>query len=132
MRYTAKNYAQALLEALEGVHGKDQNTVLDNFVKVLAENNDVRLFEQISEEFHKLDLARKGIKQVQVTSAHNLTPSAEHEIVDQLNKLAHGKVEIKKKIDEQLIGGVIIQMEDQVLNASVKNELQQLKNELIK
>ncbi|MEO8065229.1 MAG: ATP synthase F1 subunit delta [Candidatus Doudnabacteria bacterium] len=130
MKYAAKQYAQALLEAIESARPQDESTVLDNFVKVLAENNDLRLFDEISSEFHKLDLARKGIKQAQITSAHPLNKQNEQEIVDQLNRLVNGKVEVKKQIDEQLIGGVIIRMDDQILDASVKNNLEQLKKEL--
>src|SRR5437870_827178 len=101
MKYSAKQYAQALKESLEGSRPEDEAQILDNFAKVLAENNDLRLFEQIAEEFHKLDLAKKGIQQVEVKSAHPLSPQTERQIIEELNKLA-GKVEIKKNIDESL------------------------------
>ena len=118
------------MDSLSETDPKHSDQVLDNFVKILAENNDVRLFEEISDEFHKLELAKKGIRQVEVTSAHPLNRENEHEIIEQLNKLAKTKVEVRKKIDEQLIGGVIIRLDDQLLDASVKNNLQQLKKTL--
>ena len=132
MKFTAKDYAQALMDSLEDTDPKHTNLILDNFVAALVENNDIRLFDEISAEFHKLDLAKKGIKQVEITSAKPLDKKNEHEILEELNKLVKGKVEIKKKVDEQLIGGVVIQMEDQLLDASVKNNLDQLKKELNK
>src|SRR3989338_4904664 len=85
MKFTAKQYAQALLEAIEATKEHDQ--ILDNFVKVLAENNDLRMFEEIAEEFHKQDLNRKGIKQVEVTSAAPINKENEHEIIKELNKI---------------------------------------------
>ncbi len=130
MRFSAKQYAQALMDSLQDTGPKDQEKVLDNFVKLLAENNDLRLFDQIEQEFHKMDLAAKGIKQVEVRSAHPLNKENEKAILDELNKLVKGKVELKKEVDERLIGGVIIQMEDQVIDASVKNQLEQLKDNL--
>lgn len=130
MKFSAKNYAHALLESLEGTGPKDENQILDNFVLILAENNDIRMFEEIASEFHKLDLAKKGIKQVELTTAHPINKHNEQEIVDQLNELVKSKVEVKKNIDERLIGGVVIRLEDQVLDASVKNSLEQLKNNL--
>jgi F0F1-type ATP synthase delta subunit len=39
-------------------------------------------------------------------------------------------VELKKKIDENVIGGVVVKVDDQMLDASVKNNLAQLKKEL--
>ncbi|HEX9504351.1 MAG TPA: ATP synthase F1 subunit delta [Patescibacteria group bacterium] len=132
MKYSAKQYAQALMESLESTTPKDQEQVLDNFIKVLAENNDVRLFDQIAEEFHKLELAKKGIKQAEIITAHPTTRENDQQIIHELNKLAKGNLELKKKIDERIIGGVIVRMEDQMLDASVKNSLEQLKKDLIK
>jgi F-type H+-transporting ATPase subunit delta len=130
MKYSARQYAQALIEALEGVAPSDEEKILDNFVEVLASNNDLRMFDDISQEFHKLELVKKGIKQVEITSAKPISRENEHQIVEELNKLVKGKIEVKKTIDEKLIGGVIIQMEDQMIDASVKNNLEQLKKGL--
>ena len=132
MKYSARQYAEALMDSLEGAAPKDQDVVLDNFVKILAANNDTRLVDEIAEQFRKLELQKKGIKQVEITSAHALKPQTEARIVDELNRLAHGKLEVTKKVDEQLIGGVVVRLEDQVLDASVKNNLEQLKQELEK
>ncbi len=118
------------MESLESTAPKDQDLVFDNFVKVLAEHNDVRMFDQIAEEFHKLELAKKGVKQVEISSAMPLSRQAEAEIVDKLNDLVKGKVEVSKKIDESLIGGVVVRLDDQVLDASVKNNLENLRKEL--
>jgi F-type H+-transporting ATPase subunit delta len=130
MKFTPKQYAQALIEALQDTNPKDQEKVLDNFVKVLADNNNLRLFDQITEEFHKLDLAKKGIVQATATSAHPISKENEKAIIEELNKLAQKKIELKTEVNEKLIGGVIIRMEDQMIDASVKNQLEQLKSNL--
>jgi F-type H+-transporting ATPase subunit delta len=130
MKFSAKQYAEALMDSLSSTNPKDQDKVLDNFVKVLAENNDLKLYEEISSEFHKLELGKKGIKQVEVTTAHMTNHENDQAILKELNKLVDGKVELKKKVDERIIGGVIIRMEDQMLDASVKNNLDKLKKDL--
>ena len=132
MKFTAKNYAQALMDSLQDTAPKEHEKVLDNFAKLLAENNDLRLFEAIAEEFHKLELKKDGVKQVEITSAHPLGKDSEKAILNELNKLVGSKLEIKKKVDEGLIGGVLVQVDDQVLDTSVKNQLEQLKQEIIK
>ncbi len=132
MKFSAKQYALALLEALEGIVHKDHNQILDNFVKVLAENNDLRIFEQIVEEFHRLELEKKGKKLAEVTSARPINRENEHAIVEELNKFVKKDVELKKKVDENLIGGVVIQMDDQMIDATVKANLEKLKKELTK
>jgi len=118
------------MDAIQETNPKDQEKVLDNFVKLLVENNDLRLFDQIAGEFHKLDLGRQGIRQAEVKSTHPLTKDNEKAILEELNKLAKTKIELKTEIDERLIGGVVIQMDDQLIDASVKNQLEQLRNNL--
>ena len=120
------------MESLEDTNPKDHELVINNFAAVLASNNDIRLYDEIAAEFHKLDLDKQGIKQVQLTSAHPLSKENEKAIIEQLNKIVKGKVEIKKDVDEGLIGGVVIKFDDSVLDVSVKNELEQLKNNLTK
>ncbi|MBX4191783.1 MAG: ATP synthase F1 subunit delta [Candidatus Doudnabacteria bacterium] len=130
MRFTPKQYAQALMESLESSNPKDQDLILDNFVKVLVTNNDSKRFEEIAEEFHRLELAKKGIKQAEITTAHEINKENEHQIIHELNKIVKGNLELKKKVDDRIIGGVLITMEDQMLDASVKNNLEQLKKDL--
>ncbi len=130
MKFNAKQYAQALIDSLESTSPKDQDQVLDNFVKVLAENNDTRLFDEIASEFHNLELKKKGIKQAEVITAHPTNHENDEKILHELNRLVEGKLELKKKVDDRIIGGIVIRMEDQMLDASVKSNLEQLKKEL--
>jgi len=76
-------------------------------------------------------LNKKDIRQVEVTTAHPISRENEQQIINTLNKIVKGSLELKKKVDEQLIGGVVIRVDDQLLDASVKNNLEQLKKELI-
>ncbi|MGE5297677.1 MAG: ATP synthase F1 subunit delta [Acidobacteriaceae bacterium] len=130
MKYSANQYAQALHEALQSTNPKDEDVVLDNFVKSLVENNDLRLFPAIEDELYRLELKDKGKTLAHVTSARPLDKQAESKVISKLNELTKGDVVIKKKIDESLIGGVIIQMEDTVIDASVQGSLKNLKDNL--
>src|SRR3989338_8539648 len=115
MKFTAKQYAATLMEVVEQTSPSDLGVVLDNFALVLRENNDLRMFEVISEEFHKLELAKKSITEVNVTSSHPLNRENEKAIMNALNKHVKGEVKLKTKIDENLIGGVVIRLEDKVI-----------------
>ncbi|MBI2607668.1 MAG: ATP synthase F1 subunit delta [Candidatus Doudnabacteria bacterium] len=130
MRYTAKQLACTLYEVLETTNPDNTDKVLDNFVAVLLENNVLHLYESIVEEFHKLELAGRGVKQAKVTSAKPISRENEKQVVESLNKLVQGKIEITKQIDGSLIGGVLVQVDDMVIDATVKNSLNQLKNNL--
>jgi F-type H+-transporting ATPase subunit delta len=115
---------------LQDTDPKDIDLILNNFVEVLSLNNDIKMFPQIEEEFHKLELAKQGKKLAEVTTAHPISKENERDIIRELNKIVKGDVEIKKKIDDKILGGVVIKMDDQLIDASVKNDLNKLKDEL--
>ncbi len=130
MKISPKQYATALHDTLSTTAPKDHDTVLDKFVQVLARNNDLKLFENISGEFHKIELASKGKIQAQVTTAQPLGAAEEKELIHELNELIGKKVELKKKVDAGIVGGVVVQVEDTVIDGSTKRALEDLKNNL--
>ena len=130
MHFSPRHYAQALADSLEGTDPKDIDLILNNFTEILAANGDVGKFKEIEGEFEKLTLERKGVKLANVTSAHPLSEKTERDIVHELNKIVKGDLELKKKIDQKILGGVVIRMDDQLIDASVKGSLNSLKEEL--
>ncbi len=125
----AQEYAQALYEAIHEVRPEDHDKVLENFVKILGQSGDIGMYDQIEEEYKKLEGAAKGIKQVTITSAH---PVNSKQLVKELNDIVGDKVEVKEKIDQSLIGGVVVRVDDTLIDASVKNSLNNLKNVIAK
>ncbi len=130
MKLTAHQYAKTLYESLQDTRAEDHDKVLGNFVQALALNNDTGMFEEISLEFEKIEKGEKGIKIAEVTSAKPLDKRSEKEIVEHLNKMVNAEVELKKKVDEKILGGVIIKMDDTLIDASVKKSLEDLKGKL--
>ena len=122
MKLTPKQYAGALFDAVSQTAAKDHDKVIDNFVKILAQNGDLGKYSDIEKEYHILELKAKNIKEVDVTFAQ------EHgqQILEDLNKLVQGKAEFKKKIDSSIIGGVVVRVDDTLIDASVKTQLQNL------
>src|SRR4051812_43028719 len=106
----AENYAKALYLALSETGPKDHDKVLDNLVKVLVENGDIGLYDAIELEYKKLAMDAKGIKEVEVTTAQDV--HIKKDLIAYLNKHVGKDVEVKHKIDESLIGGVVIRVDD--------------------
>ena len=121
-------YARALFEAISEVRPEDQDRVLDNFVKILAQNGDLGKYDEIEAEYRKLQLAAEGIKPVEVITARADIDSAA--LIEELNRIVGQKVEIQHKVKEDLIGGVVIKVDDTLIDASVKNSLDNLRKDL--
>lgn len=130
MRYTSKQYATALHQALEEIKPEDQDKVLDNFVAVLRQHGDLEKFAEIGEAFLEYEKTAKGLKLAEVTSARKLSGAEEEKIIRELNNYIGGRVELKKRIDEGLIGGIVVKIGDELIDGSIKKNLQELKSQL--
>jgi F-type H+-transporting ATPase subunit delta len=66
----------------------------------------------------------KGIRTVHLTTAHPLNDDVRNAIVDQIKKsLGFEKIDLEEKVDEEIIGGFRLQVEDQLIDASVAYDL---------
>ena len=125
----AEQYAKALFEALHESRPEDHEKILDNFVRVLSQNGDLKLYDLIEAAYQKLEKADQGIKEVEITTAQ---PQKSKEILEHLNKIIGGKVQIKEKIDQDIIGGVVVRVDDTLIDGSIKNSLKQLRKAISK
>jgi F-type H+-transporting ATPase subunit delta len=125
-KLTSTQYAEALYDAVNQTADKDHDKVLDNFVKILATNGDLAKHTEIEAEYHRMEMKEKGIKQAEVTFAKEHNPK----ILNDLNKVVAGKVEFKTKLDEGIVGGVIVRVDDTLIDASIKTQLNNLNQSL--
>ena len=126
MKITPQQYAQALHDSLSQTNSNDHDRVMDNFVKILYQNSDSHKFSEIEQNYLKLSNADNDIKQAEVTFAQSINPK----ILDELNKVIQGKAEFKSKIDNEIVGGVIVKIDDILIDASVRTQLENLNSSL--
>jgi F-type H+-transporting ATPase subunit delta len=127
-KFTSKQYAQALYEAVHETNAKDHDVVLDNFVKILAQAGDLNKYPEIEKEYHLLEMKEKGISSAEVTIAKDMEINSA--LINQLNEIIGGKIDIKKKVDEGIVGGVVVRVDDTLIDASIKTQLENLNSEL--
>lgn len=130
MRITTHQYAQGLYEALREVKPEEHDKVIDNLVEVLRKNNELDKFQAVVSAYESLDLEQQGIKQAEVTFARDVEMNKT--ILEELNTVAGSKLQVEKKVDEEIIGGVVIRVDDTLIDASVKGQLNTLKESLSK
>ncbi len=128
MKISPKQYAQALYDSMQQVSPKDHNLVLDKFVKILAQNGNLGKHAEIEKEYKIIELEEKGIRQAEVMLAREVEINSV--LMDQLNKIVGKKMEMKKKIDKGIVGGVVVRVDDTLIDASVKGQLDKLNQNL--
>ncbi len=72
----------------------------------------------------------RGRQQVEVTSAVRLTARDQQQISRFVGGLINREVVLSTKVDEEILGGVIIQIGDQLLDGSTRARLEGLRKQV--
>ena len=96
---------------------------VENFVRVLAQNDRLALLPQIREQFEMLKNEREGVVEAEVQSAFELSDAQLKDIVQRLEKKTGRKVRPHVSLDRELIGGVKIVLGDKVIDGSARAQL---------
>jgi len=115
--------------ALEGLLAEGDELVR-NFLLLLAEKGRIAELEPIAEEFERLVAADEGILDVELTTAYELSDQEADEIVRQIEKTSGRRVDATRKVDPDLIGGIVMQVGSRRVDASVRGRLNRLRREL--
>lgn len=129
MKFNHRQYAQALHEALADTAPKDQDKVIENFIEILKAKGDLAEYEKIIAAYEAYDRELRGIVEVEVTTVEGST-KVNKSLIDDLNKIVGKDIEVKQKVDSNLIGGVVIRAGDTLIDGSLKNQLDQLQKNL--
>lgn len=126
MKRTNKELARWYIQSVQDADTQKQNNAADVFIECLAGRGELGRLREI---IRAIDLVWKemyGVSTITVMSAHPLTKS----LRTALEKRTCG-AEIKEFVDPTLIGGVIIRMDENVIDGSLLGALNQLRNTLL-
>jgi len=98
-----------------------------NFLKVVSSHGRLDCLSQIEHASRRLYNQQRGVKEIRVTTAEELTPDMQEELRGQLSNRFGGEVELQTAVDASLIGGMVIRVGDTVYDGSILNRLNRLR-----
>ncbi len=132
MKVTASQYAATLYELTQNKNKSEIGAVVKKFIDMLAKNNQLKMAGKIMEKFNGIYNQKKGIVEAEITTREEVSTEVYTKVHTYVsNKYKAKEVVIKNKIDEQIKGGIIIKVGNEILDASIKNRLNSL-NKLLK
>ena len=121
-------------EQLYGLIAAGAGDALDaqvqNFVRVLIENDRLALLPEIATLFESLKDEREGVVEAQIESAFPMDDAALGQLVGDLERRFKRKVRPQVSVDSELIGGALIKVGDEVIDGSVRGRLQSMASAL--
>ena len=122
----------SVTEKQEGLHRAVQgaNPAFLHFLEALIERHRMPAIFRIRAEFNSLwDEARKLLP-VRITSAIKLDGDTVKSLGDRIGKQVDRQVEVSTAVDPDILGGVVLQVGNVILDASIKNRLEQLRKQV--
>jgi F-type H+-transporting ATPase subunit delta len=118
-------------ELIDNIFSKllDKNVL--NFIKLLIDKSRISYLLDITKEYRQIYLDHFQIKELIVYSSKALTKTDLKKIKDHLESQNNEKYDVYNKIDESLIGGIKVQINDLVLDGSIKNKLDRMKQSIL-
>ena len=102
-----------------------------NFLRAVIDNGRISVLPEIANQFRSLKNAKSGTSDAVVFSAFALEAQALADLSATLEKRFGKKLNINVELEPDLIGGVRVVVGDEVLDASVKARLEQMKVALV-
>jgi F-type H+-transporting ATPase subunit delta len=97
-----------------------------NLIKALANYRRLALLPDIALQFNELKAQQEKVVAVEIRSAFPLDVAVTERLAQALGKKWHCQVELQTQVDAALLGGVVIQAGDTVIDASVRGRMLKL------
>ncbi|MBR2460186.1 MAG: ATP synthase F1 subunit delta [Clostridia bacterium] len=115
------------LSAVESAFGGSLSERVVSFVQLLCERRRVSDFSQCVDEYRKLLEQKEATVTATVTSAVELTDSERKALKIKLYKISGKNVSLDCRVDADILGGVVVELEGRVMDGSLRHRLQELK-----
>jgi F-type H+-transporting ATPase subunit delta len=116
-----------LHKMLEGNVERVTLSLIDLVVKNGRESNLPAIARVFIHETRKY----KGITESVLTTAVKVDPKVKKQITDLISKVFSTKVDLREIVDPAIVGGFILRVDDNYIDASIQNKLRKIKKELL-
>lgn len=97
-----------------------------NFLKILADKKRFNELNEIVQAYSDKVDEINNIKRVEVTSAVKLSDNQKQRVTEKLEQRLEKNVIINWALDKEIIGGLVVKIDDDIIDSSLKNKLEKL------
>ncbi len=116
-------------EKKDGLHKalQDADETLVNFLELLIEKHRMPAIFRIRRYYDTLWERKHHILPVQIATAVPLGDGVASKLGKEIEKSTGQKIELTESVDPQLLGGIVVRVGNSILDASIRNRLENLR-----
>lgn len=112
--------------------GGTESDIMADFIRLLATNNRLDIVRGVALAYAELYRQENHIHLVSITSAAPLSDQDKKRLTDMIEKhIGDAKAEYTFSVNPDLIGGFVVRIDNESLDASIRNEFKQLRKSLL-
>jgi F-type H+-transporting ATPase subunit delta len=123
--FSSREKKEGLERALVGA---DEQLV--NFLGLLVDNHRMPVIFRIRRQFEELWRDENKLLEVEVTSAVALDDAVAKQISERVERQTGRAVELRRNVDDAIVGGLVVRVSNIVLDASIRNQLERLRRQV--
>ena len=101
-----------------------------NLARLLVRKNRTALAVDIANQFQQLQEEQRGVSRAKATTAVPLGDAERQALSHRLTEQTGGEVLLETEDDPELLGGVVVQIGDRLIDASTRSKLRALRDNL--
>lgn len=119
-------------EILDKVFSSEIDVLVINLLKLLTDKNKFNIFDEVLEAYNKSIDSVNNIKRVLVTSAVTMPDDAKNRLKQKLEEKLNANVVLDLNINKDIIAGLVIKIDDNVIDMSLKHKLEDLSRNILR
>ncbi len=123
--FSTEEKKDALGKLLDGA-----DPAVENFLELLVEKHRMPAIFRIRRGYDKLWEEHNRLLPVQVTSAVELDEETVRHIGDRISEQTGRRVDLSSSVEPDILGGIVVRVGNQVLDASIRNRLETLRKQV--
>src|SRR3954464_12677593 len=108
----------------------DGDEIVVNFLKLLIENHRMPVIFRLRRAYEELWQEENKLLPVQIVSAVELDRVTVSSIGDKIAEQTGRRVDLSANVDPEILGGIVVRVGNSVLDASIRNRLEQLRKQV--
>jgi F-type H+-transporting ATPase subunit delta len=102
-----------------------------SFIRIVTRKGREMILNRVFQQFIEMVKVHKNIITATVTTAVPIDEKLKKEISQMLHERTNSTVDLKTKVNSDILGGFVLKYEDKLVDASVVSQLKVLKNHLL-
>jgi F-type H+-transporting ATPase subunit delta len=108
----------------------DADPVIINFLELLIEKHRMPVLFRIRANYDALWEEENKLLPVHITSAVELDDAIVKQLGERISEQTDRKVDMSADVDPDILGGIVVRVGNSILDASVRNRLEQLRRQV--